>query len=381
MSIKILAINPGSTSTKIALFEDGKEVFSSNLDLEGVDYKSKDGKGNFEKLKASVVREVEKHGIKLSAIDAYAGRSGYMGPSEGGVYEINQRMLEMSRIEDGGVHASTYSPHLTYALAREYGKKAYVLNSQEADELNLSSRVLGYPEVWRMSGIHVLNQKEVAAQLSERIGKKYSEANLIVAHLGGGFSIVAHKEGKMVDFSGAAGEGPMAPTRSGTVPAMKVIQMAFSGEYTMEEMLRKTNLQGGLMGHLGTSDARIVEARIAEGDEYAKLVYDAMIYQICKNIGAMTVTLQGRVDAIGVTGGLSNSKYLVNEVRKQTGWIAPIFAFPGEYEMECLGNSVLRVLRGEEETKVYTGIPVFDVGTMVEKREKSLRDYGGNGKV
>lgn len=370
MGKKILAVNPGSTSTKIALFEDYEQLFSTNLNLEGIDYQSSDGMGNLKKLYQRVVEEVTEHGYDMHDIDAYAARSGPMGSSPCGVFELNDLLLEKCRaIENGHVHASYYTPPLVKRLSEEFGRKAYVLNAQNADELDTLARFTGLVGVWRKSALHVLNHKEVGVRVAEAVGKNYNDANLIVAHMGGGISVVAHQKGRMIDYSGSGGEGPIAPTRSGTIPCMALLELAFSGKYTKQELLTKTNVTGGLMDHLGTADAREIERRIQTGDEYAKMTYDAMIYQIAKNIGAMGVTLAGKVDAIALTGGLSNSKYLVESIRTRTGWIAPIYVFPGEYEMECLSSSVLQVLKGQERAKVYTGHPVFDPEKLIQMRK------------
>ena len=360
MSYKILALNPGSTSTKIALFEDSRELFSENIDLEGLDYNSTDGEKNLQILRSGVIKGVEEREYSMDKIDAFAGRGGVMASSPAGVYEVDDRILEANKAYKGGrVHACFYSPVLTYILAQEFGKPAYILNAQSVDEFEMRSRFTGFSEVWRISGIHALNHKEVAARAAEKIGRPYNECNLIVAHLGGGISIAAHKNGKMVDFSGSSGAGPMCPTRSGMVPASNVIKMCFSGKYTEKDMQAKVSMNGGLLAHLGTGDGRAVEKMIADGDEFARETYDAMIYQICKDIGSMAVTLEGKVDAIVLTGGLSFSDYVVSSIKKQIGWISDVICFPGEFEMEALGNGVLRVLEEREEVQEYTGVPVF----------------------
>ncbi len=360
MSYMILALNPGSTSTKIALYEDRAELFSANIDLEGLDYNSTDGDHNLLVLRSGVINSVEEHGYSMNDIDAFAGRGGAMASSPAGVYIVDEMILEANKAYKGGrVHACFYSPVLTYSLAQEFDKPAFILNAQSVDEFEMKSRFTGFPEIWRTSGIHALNHKEVGNRAAEKIGKKYDECSLIVAHLGGGISIAAHKKGKMVDFSGSSGAGPMCPTRSGMVPAADVIRMCFSGNYSEKDMLAKVSMNGGLLAHLGTGDGRIVEQMIADGDDFARETYDAMIYQICKDIGSMAVTMAGNVDAIVLTGGLSFSDYIVESVKKQTGWIADVISFPGEFEMEALGNGVLRVLEGSDEVQRYSGIPVF----------------------
>lgn len=370
MGYKILAVNPGSTSTKIALYEDDNCLFTVNLELENIDYGNGNGESNLENLKKSVIAEVKKQGYSMEEIDAFSGRGGAMSMSAFGVYEIGEKILEASQgYRNGHVHACLYSPHLVHSLGEKYGKPAYILNAQSVDELELKARFTGFPGVWRLSGLHALNHKEVGARASEAIGRKYNEANIIVGHLGGGISIVAHKKGRMVDFSGGSGEGPMAPTRSGTVCLRDVVNMAYSGEYSKTDMMELISMHSGLLGHLGTEDGREIERRINAGDTYAEAVYQAMIYQICKYIGAMAVTLEGKVDMIALTGGLAYSQYIVGEIRRQTEWIAPIRIFPGEYEMDSLGNGLLRVLNGQDKTMEYTGIPVFDEKAIMDTRK------------
>ena len=370
MGYKILAVNPGSTSTKIALYDDDNCLFTDNLRLDGVDYGSSDGDGNLMRLKQSVIEKVAEHGYRMEEIDAFSGRGGAMAMSASGVYEVEEKILDANKsYRNGHVHACLYSPNLVHVLSEAYGKPAYILNAQSVDELDLKARFTGFPGVWRLSGLHALNHKEVGARAAESLGKNYNEVNMIVAHLGGGISIVAHKKGKMVDFSGASGEGPMSPTRSGTVSLRDVINMAYSGEYSKSDLMALVSMKGGLLGHLGTEDGREIEKRIADGDTYAEAVYQAMIYQVCKYIGAMAVTLEGKVDVIALTGGLSYSSYVTEEIRKQTEWIAPIQVFPGEFEMESLGRGLLRVLKGQEKESVYTGVPVFDEKAMMDTRK------------
>lgn len=370
---KILAINPGSTSTKIALFQDDVLEFSVNLDLNDIHYDANDGRLILCSLVEKVVREVTNREYRLDEIDVFIGRGGRMTSCAGGIYEIDERMLAENKIENGNVHPLTYSPWVVKQLSEKFGGRAYVLNSQSVDEFADVARVTGYCGVWRHKGLHALNHKQVGTLMARELGRPYDEVNVIVAHLGGGISVVAHEKGRMIDFSGGGGEGPMAPTRSGTVACADVIKLAFSGKYTLAELNGMTSMKGGLTAHLGTADAREVEKRISDGDEYAKLVYDAMIYQISKEIGAMAVAMRGHVDGIALTGGLANSQYLSDNIRAQTEWIAPLKCFPGEYEMECLGQSAFRALTGQEPVQIYTGKPVFDAALWAEKRSASLK--------
>ena len=373
--MKILVVNPGSTSTKIALFENQQQLFSASLDMDGIDYTNTDGEITLNTLVSRIAQMVSDRGYDLKTITAFVGRSGNMVASPAGTFEVNQKLLDASEYKNGNVHALRYSPHIVKRLSVQFGGRAFVVNSQQADELDILARFTGYTDVWRESGLHVLNHKEVGNRMAAVLGKKYSDSNLIIAHLGGGISVAAHKHGKIVDYSGGGGEGPMAPNRSGTIRALSVINLAYSNQYTKQELLAKTNIRGGLQAHLCTSDAREVERRINAGDAYAKLAYDSMIYQIGKYIAAMAAVLNGNVDSIVLTGGMANSKYLTERVKNQVGWIAPLEVMPGEFEMEGFSNSALRVLTGEEKAVEYTGVPVFSPAEMESMRQTSLATY------
>lgn len=368
MKCTILAINPGSTSMKIALFESGQMVFSADLGLKDVDFDCGDAEKIVQSYIRKITEELQRRNFDIKDVDVYVGRGGKMAFTHGGIYEINDLLREANKTDGKRVHPLRYSLMTVDALNKLYGGKAYILNSQTVDEFELTSRVTGYFGVWRKSAIHALNQKEAAYHAAKELGKPYEELNLVVAHLGGGISIVAHKQGKMVDSSGSGGEGPMSPTRSGTVACADVIQLAFSGQYTEQDLIRMTNIKGGLTAHLGTEDARRIEQQIKDGDEYAKLVYDAMIYQISKYIGAMAVSLDGKADAVVLTGGLANSDYVVRDIRKRTEWIAPVMLFPGEYEMEAFGSSAYRAVCGEDKVNIYNGESVFDSAKWMRKR-------------
>ena len=256
-------------------------------------------------------------------------------------------------------HASVLGAQIAYNLAKINNKKAYVVNPVTVDEKQEISRITGIKGIYNQSIFHALNQKEVAHQYANSIGKKYDELNLIVAHLGGGISVGAHKNGKIIEVNNALnGDGPFAPTRSGKVPAIDLIEMCFSGKYSEEELKELITKKGGLVSHLGTSDARDVVKMIAEGNEYAKLVYDAMIYQVAKEIGAQSVVLKGKVDAIILTGGMAYDEYFIKTLKEYISFIGKVVIIPGEEEMQALSNGVLRVLNGEEKAQEYTGVPV-----------------------
>ena len=357
---RILAINPGSTSTKIALFDDEKMVFKENLTHEA------DKLAQFKEISEQlpyrtemVIEKKKKNNIPLETIDAFSGRGGGLVSVAGGTYEINDILLHHAQIGYTMKHASVLGAQIAYNLAKINNKKAYVVNPVTVDEKQEISRITGIKGIYNQSIFHALNQKEVAHQYANSIGKKYDELNLIVAHLGGGISVGAHKNGKIIEVNNALnGDGPSAPTRSGKVPAIDLIEMCFSGKYSEEELKELITKKGGLVSHLGTSDARDVVKMIAEGNEYAKLVYDAMIYQVAKEIGAQSVVLKGKVDAIILTGGMAYDEYFIKTLKEYISFIGKAVIIPGEEEMQALSNGVLRVLNGEEKAQEYTGVPV-----------------------
>jgi butyrate kinase len=234
------------------------------------------------------------------------------------------------------------------------------VNPPDVDEFQDLARITGIKGLYRESRVHVLNQKEVAHRYAKELGKKYEDCNFVVAHVGGGLSVTAQRKGKIIDGNDVLnGDGPMAPNRSGSVPAVPIIRMCFSGEYTEKEMIEKISKNGGLLGHLDTDDTRTIKHRIEEGDEYAKLIYDAMAYQLAKFIGSYAVVLEGQVDGIILTGGVSNEPYFVSNIRRLCGFLAPIKVYGGDFEMEALASGAIRALKGEEDIKEYTGIPVW----------------------
>lgn len=357
---RILAINPGSTSTKIAVFDDEKMIFKENLTHEADKLdKFKDISEQLPYRTTMVIDALNKNNIPLETIDAFSGRGGGLVSVKGGTYEINETLLHHAQIGYTMKHASVLGAQIAYNLAKINNKKAYVVNPVTVDEKQEVSRITGIKGIYNKSIFHALNQKEVAYQYAKSIGKKYEDLNLIVVHLGGGISVGAHKNGKIIDVNNALnGDGPLAPTRSGKVPAIDLIEMCFSGKYSEEALKELITKKGGFVSHLGTSDARDVIKMIAEGNEYAKLVYDAMIYQVSKEIGAQSVVLKGKVDAIIITGGIAKDNYAVEQIKQYISHIGKVVIIPGEEEMQALSNGVLRVLNGEENAQEYTGIPV-----------------------
>ena len=361
---KLLAINPGSTSTKISLFENDKSIFSRSIDHTTSPLPDFNGDAESEVAFRSqmVVDLLESNGHSPEDIDAFIGRGGATVPVLSGTYEVNDIMLDHAMHATGAkaVHPARWGSPIANSLASRYDARAFIVNPPDSDELMDEARFTGIRGVYRSSSIHSLNQKEIALRYSADNGLDYNEANYIICHIGGGFSITAHSHGKMIDSTQIVhGDGPMAPTRCGAIPVDEIIEMCFSGEHTREEMLRKTSKDGGLVDLLGTADLREVEKRIAGGDKFAEKVFDSMIYQIGKSVGSCAVALKGKVDQVILTGGLANSNYLVEKLKGWIEWIAPVTVMAGEFEMEALAAGALRVLRGEEEPKEYTGKPVW----------------------
>lgn len=361
-SYKVFAINPGSTSTKIAMFEGDKEVFSKNVSHDAEKLKEfKEISDQFDYRKETILKELAEAGQTLEGVDAFSARGGGLVNIEGGVYQVGEKLLEHARVGYTVKHPASLGAQLADAFAKEYGGVAFVVNPPDVDEFTDVARVTGLKGIYRESRIHALNQKEIGIRYAAKLGKKYEDLNLIICHIGGGISVTAHNHGKMVDSNDIAnGDGPMAPTRCGQLPVKDVVTMCFSGKYTEKEMREKITKTGGLVDHLGTSDAREVTEMIKNGNQYAKLIYDAMIYEIGKTAGSMAAVLCGKVDGIIFTGGISHDKYVVEKLTEMLGFIAPITVMAGEFEMEALAAGAIRVLSGKEEAKIYTGIPVWN---------------------
>ena len=345
-TFKIFAINPGSTSTKIAMFEGEKEVFSKNVSHDANKLKEfKEISDQFDYRKETILKELEEAGISLEGVDAFSARGGGLVNVEGGVYRIGETLLHHATIGFTVKHPAMLGAQLANAFSKEYGGQAFVVNPPDVDEFQDVARVTGLKGVYRESRIHALNQKEIGIRYAASKGVKYENLNLIICHIGGGISVTAHQKGRMIDSNDIAnGDGPMAPTRCGQLPVKNVIEMCFSGKYTAQEMRNKTTKTGGLVDHLGTSDAREVRAMMEEGNAYAKLIYDSMIYQIGKTAGSMAAVLRGKVDGIIFTGGISHDQYLVEQLSEMIGFIAPITVMAGEFEMEALAAAVSELI-------------------------------------
>ena len=358
---KILTINPGSTSTKIGVFDDDKCVFKTTIDHSLEELAPFKEISDQKEFRLNVITKVLKdNNIQLETIDAFSGRGGGLVNCPGGTYKINEKLYEHANVCFTVKHPATLGATISYEFGKKYNKPSFVVNPPDVDEYNLVARLTGIPEIYRESRIHALNQKEVANRYANKIGVKYSDLNLIVCHLGGGISIAAHNHGRMIDSNdNVNGDGPMTPTRSGFVPAKPLIKLCFSGKYTEKELNGLINKTGGLLAWLNTNDAREVVKEIKNGNKRAKAVYDAMIYQIAKQIGAMYVALKCNCSAILLTGGLSNDEYLVTHLKKYIGKLSKVVVMNGEFELEALSQGAIRVLSGVEKPVEYTGEPVF----------------------
>lgn len=354
---RVLTINPGSTSTKMALFEGEEKLFSESLEHDSAEINQFATLADQKPYRLEKVMQVlEQHQIALESIDAFVGRGGGQETMVSGTYTINELAYAHARDCYRANHPALLGSQIAYDLAQTYGKPSYIVNPPCVDEFLDESRLSGMKEIHRISHTHALNQKEMAIRYAKSIGKKYSDLNLVVAHVGGGLSVTAHRKGRMIDSNDCLGSsGAFAPTRSGDVPALALIKMCYSGQYTEKEMYSKVTKTGGLVSYLGTSDVRDVHKMIEEGNEFAQVVLNAMFLQINKEIGAMAATLEGKVDAIILTGGVAHDGSFTDSVKQHCGFIAPVVIMPGEFEMEAMANGALRVLTGEEEAKVYTG--------------------------
>ncbi|MCF0148210.1 MAG: butyrate kinase [Clostridium sp.] len=355
MSNNLLIINPGSTSTKIGVFQGDKELFQETL------RHSSDEIGKYDTIfdqmdfrKDIIINVLKEKNFDINSLSAIVGRGGMLKPMESGTYKVNNRMLEDLKIGVQGQHASNLGGMLADKIAGELNIPAFIVDPVVVDELDDVARISGVPELPRVSKFHALNQKAVAKRYAKENMLKYEDLNLIVVHMGGGVSVGAHKAGRVIDVNNALdGEGPFSPERAGTVPVGALIKMCYSGELTEKEVYTKIVGKGGYVAYLNTNDARDVEKLVEENDENAKLYFNAFIYQVSKAVGEISTVLKGKVDRIILTGGIAYSEKVVEELRNRTGWISEITVYPGEDELLALAEGALRVLNGEEEVKEY----------------------------
>lgn len=352
--MNILVINPGSTTTKVAVYEDAKPRLLRHISH------SAEELSQFEEVtdqyafrKQIVIDELKRMNVPFD-FSAVIGRGGLAKPISGGVYEINQKMLDDTR-HAIHKHACDLGCILAYEIAKDIpGCRSFIADPGVVDELSDLARVSGSPLMPRICIWHALNQRAIARRYANEIGKRYEDLNLIVCHMGGGISIAAHDHGRAVDANNALdGEGPFSPERAGSLPAADLVRLCYSGKYTESQLLKRISGQAGLIAHLGTNDMKEIERRIAAGDKHAELIVDAMIYHTAKNIVAEGAWFCGNVDAILLTGGLARSEYVVSRLRKRIAFLAPTYCYPGEDEMEALASNALAVLRGRREAKAY----------------------------
>ncbi len=358
---RVLVINPGSTSTKVGVFEGERALLQKTVNHDAATLATFAGVSDQMPYRMETINSaLAEAGIDPATMDAFVGRGGGLMPVEGGTYEVNDVLLDHARRGANGVqHPAQLGPQIAHELAARYGKPAFVVNPPDTDELCDLARVTGVKGVYRHVHLHALNLKETAIRHAASLGRPYEELNLVVCHIGGGISVSAHHNGRMVDgYDIVGGEGMMAPTRCGALPVVEVLDLIDSGRSTADirRMCMKT---GGFVDLLGTSDAREVQNRAAAGDAAAKRAWDALLYQLTKAICAMAGVLAGHVDGILLGGGMAHSQELVDHVRDTCGWVAPVTAYPGEFELEAMAAGARRVLSGQEQPKTYTGVPVF----------------------
>lgn len=353
---KILAINPGSTSTKFGVYSGEREEFARNLrhtETELAPFRGRPVLEQREFRSALIEREIEAAGYNLQTLDAVAGRGGLLRPLASGTYLVNEAMLEELRRAPYGEHASNLGAVLADSIARDAGVQAYIVDPVSVDEWPERARLSGSPLAPRRCLSHALNTKAVAKRYGREQGRSYEQLRLIVAHAGSGISVSAHADARMIDVNNSQEEGPFSADRAGGVPAVRLVDLCFSGQYTQKQVKTALFGEGGFYAYLGTKDLTEVERRIAARDADAALVFDAMVYQIAKEIGAMAAALAGRVDAVLITGGMGYSEKFVSQLRTAVEWIAPVQVYPGEDELRALAAGVLRVLRREEPTRAF----------------------------
>ena len=352
--MKILVINPGGTSTKISVFEDKVEIFKKNISHTQEDLNPfKTVFDQYEYRKDLILDTLKDNDFIISDFGCVVGRGGLMKPIAGGTYNVNEKMIQDLRNMINGEHASNLGAVLAKNIGDEISVPSFDVDPVSVDEFHSESRITGISDIEKASWLHALNHKAVCRQVSEDLGGKYEDFNFIVAHLGSGISIVPHEKGKMIDGSGGRSDGPFSPERSGGILTYPLIKLCYSGKYSEEEMVNKVSNIGGMYDYLGTKDMILIEERAEKGEPKAKLIMDAFIYQVSKEIAMYGASLFGKVDKIILTGGIAHSDLVTREVIKRVSYLAPVEIIPGEMEMEALALGALRVLNNEESPKVY----------------------------
>lgn len=354
--MRILVVNPGSTSTKMAVYEDEKPILLRNITHTPEELSHFDAITEQQDFRRQLVLDELRQAYIPLDFDAVIGRGGLVKPISGGVYEINKPMIDDTLY---GCVMHNHACNLGCLIAHEIaamipGCRSFIADPGVVDELSPLARISGSPLMPRICIWHALNQRAIARRYARGIGKEYEDLNLIICHLGGGISVAAHEHGKAIDANNALdGEGPFSPERAGSLPAADLIRLCFSGKYNEKQLLKRIAGKAGLNAHLGTNNMREILERIKQGDKHAELVVEAMLYHVAKNIAAESAVLCGNIDAILLTGGMAHSDYIVSELRRRIGFLAPVYTFPGEDEMEALALNALAVLQGKREAKIY----------------------------
>lgn len=352
---RILAVNPGSTSTKIAVFDNSECILKETIEHNAAELNKFSRVADQYEYRLKVITDsLVKKGIPMETLDAVVGRGGLLKPMESGAYRVNEKMVEDLKEGLQGEHPSNLGGIIAFNLGQDYQIPSYIVDPVAVDEMEDIARISGLKELSRRSLSHALNIKAVGRKVAKDTGRSYFDCNFIIVHLGSGISVTAHRKGRMIDVNNANSEGPFSPERTGTLPVSELVQLCYSGKYTYDEMKRKITREGGVYSYLGTKDMREVEKRIEKGDREAELILEAMVYQIAKEIGAMATTLKGDVDKIILTGGIAHSRTVTAKIIERVEFIAPVVVVPGEEELESLALGALRVLMGEEEEKTYS---------------------------
>lgn len=355
---RVLAINPGSTSTKVGVYEGYTMLYEGTVRHSQEELSKYPTIHDQKDMRMELVEElIEENGYKLSEMDAFVGRGGIVRPLKSGVYTINEKLMDdLKNLPSAQRHASMLGGVIARAFGDTYGKPSFIVDPVTVDERDEIAKITGLPQIKRDCVFHCLNQKSASRYHCRLNGLKYENINLVVAHMGGGISVAAHRRGVIVDVTDAiSGEGPFTPERCGYIPAKLLADLIYEGGYSKEEVYKLISGKGGLMAHFNTNSALDVEKMIENGDERAKLVYEAMAYNIAKCVGQMAAVLSGDVDAVILTGGMAYSKMLTDYISEHVKFIAPVFVYPGEGELSALAAGAMRVLNNEEEPKEYLG--------------------------
>ncbi|HJV17556.1 MAG TPA: butyrate kinase [Bacillales bacterium] len=353
-NLKVLVINPGSTSTKFAIFQGQESIFTQTIRHNDEDIMTYPTIADQLDYRLGLLLDVLKtQGIELSTLEGIVGRGGFLKPLNSGTYLVNEDMLQDLKSARYGEHASNLGAMMAHKLGTKHNLPSYIVDPIVVDEFEETSRISGIPDIERISNLHALNIKAVSRKVASELGGAYETYNFVIAHIGGGVSVAAQKKGRIIDVNNANNEGPFSPERAGGLPAYSLVKLCYSGKFTEKEMLDLLTKKGGLYAYLGTKNALDAENMALAGDEKANLVLDAMIHQIAKEIGAMTAVLDGEINGIILTGGICYSDFLVTKLKKKISFLGEIFVVPGEEELEALAKGALRVLTKAEEAKEY----------------------------